>query len=86
MYDKIEKIGKSTIQHGKYNDRIYLMKLDKSDYPQIIEKLDLLAAKFNYPEYWAYNIYSLLMSITYIYTHKKYWVIYIMYCYKSPTS
>jgi putative beta-lysine N-acetyltransferase len=48
MYDKIEKIGKSTIQHGKYNNRIYIMKLDKSDYPQIINKLDLLAAKFHY--------------------------------------
>ena len=27
MQDKIEKIGKTIIQHGKTNNRIYLMKL-----------------------------------------------------------
>lgn len=29
--DVIEKFGASTIQHGKYNDRIYLMKLDPEE-------------------------------------------------------
>ncbi|WP_246615276.1 putative beta-lysine N-acetyltransferase [Clostridium thailandense] len=39
-YDKTEKIGNSIINHGKYNNRIYLMKLDKNDYPQIIAILE----------------------------------------------
>lgn len=48
MYDTIEKMGKSLIQHGPNNNRIYLMKLHKDDYPNIIQKLDLLAAEKNY--------------------------------------
>lgn len=41
MHDTIEKIGqKSLIQHGKHNNRIYLMKLDvqeAEDYRSAIE-------------------------------------------------
>ncbi len=48
MYDRIEKIGGSIIQHGKSNNRIYLMKLDKNDYPNIAETLNLLATQHNY--------------------------------------
>jgi putative beta-lysine N-acetyltransferase len=48
MYDTIEKIGNSLIQHGPNNNRIYLMKLHKDDYPGIIQKLDLIANKNNY--------------------------------------
>jgi beta-lysine N6-acetyltransferase len=48
VYDKIEKIGKSTIQHGKNNNRIYLLKLNIAEYPTIIKEMDLLAAKNNY--------------------------------------
>jgi hypothetical protein len=40
MDDYIEKIGASTLQHGKHNDRIYLMKLAKNDFPDIIATLD----------------------------------------------
>jgi lysine 2,3-aminomutase len=47
-YDKIEKINNSTIQHGKNNNRIYLMKLDKKDYPEIIKKLNSIAKKNEY--------------------------------------
>lgn len=61
MYDRVEKFGNSLIQHGPNNNRIYLMKLDKSDFPSIIKKLDLLAKQYNYtkifskiPE-WAVN-------------------------------
>jgi putative beta-lysine N-acetyltransferase len=44
MQDKIEKIGKGTvIQHGKYNDRIYLMKLDRDDCPHILDEIRLMA-------------------------------------------
>ncbi|HES59198.1 MAG TPA: putative beta-lysine N-acetyltransferase, partial [Caldithrix sp.] len=48
MFDIIEKIGHTTIQHGKNNDRIYLMKLDKKDYPVIIKKLKSIANKNGY--------------------------------------
>jgi len=48
MQDKIEKIGNSLIQHGEFNNRIYLMKLDKKDYPQIIKKLEQLAKSKGY--------------------------------------
>jgi len=48
MYDKVEKIGNSLIQHGKYNDRIYLLKLAKSDFPNIVCKLDEIALNNKY--------------------------------------
>lgn len=48
MHDQIMRIGQSVIQHGKYNDRIYLMKLDREDLPNIISKLLKLSDKYNY--------------------------------------
>lgn len=48
MTDQICTIGKSVIQHGRYNDRIYLMKLHKNDLKQIIPKLLDLAKRNNY--------------------------------------
>ncbi|MDM8540600.1 putative beta-lysine N-acetyltransferase [Desulfococcaceae bacterium HSG9] len=48
MVDKIEKLKRSTIQHGPHNSRIYLMKLHSSDLPDIIPALDDLAAGRNY--------------------------------------
>jgi lysine 2,3-aminomutase len=48
MEDKIEKIGNSTIQHGKSNNRIYLLKLDMSDMPGLVGELDNLARKEGY--------------------------------------
>lgn len=53
MYDIIEKIGNSLLQHGKYNDRIYLMKADSSDFPQILLKLDKLADEQKYSKIFA---------------------------------
>lgn len=53
MYDKIEKIGQSLIQHGKANDRIYLMKLSDSDFPHIIESLDNISKLQNYSKIFA---------------------------------
>jgi putative beta-lysine N-acetyltransferase len=47
-YDKIEKIGNSLIQHGKSNDRIYLMKLGNDSPPEIIDELHQLAREKNY--------------------------------------
>ena len=43
MYDKIEKIGKSLVQHGPNNDRIYLKQLHKDDLTTIAEDLYNLA-------------------------------------------
>lgn len=48
MIDNIITLGKSLVQHGTYNDRIYLMKLSKDDFPKIITKLDNLALQQKY--------------------------------------
>lgn len=49
MHDKVEVIGKgSLVQHGKNNDRIYLMKLAKEDEEVILKELSNLAKKFGY--------------------------------------
>ncbi|WP_172594424.1 putative beta-lysine N-acetyltransferase [Mariniphaga sediminis] len=48
MEDKIEKIGRSTIQHGKSNNRIYLLKLNPADSQMIVPELDNLAKKEGY--------------------------------------
>lgn len=49
MEDKIETIGHGTIiQHGKLNDRIYLIKLDKKDCPGILETIGMMARDNNY--------------------------------------
>jgi len=49
MEDKIEIIGKgSVIQHGKLNDRIYLIKLNKEDCPGILDVLRSLATDHAY--------------------------------------
>lgn len=46
MFDKIDKIGKSIIQHGPNNDRVYLMKLHPKDVDRIINGLyDLVILK-----------------------------------------
>lgn len=46
--DSIEKTGHSTIQHGKFNNRIYLMKYDKQDESDILFRLNDLATKNDY--------------------------------------
>jgi len=43
MNDRIERLGRSLIQHGPHNRRIYLMKLHAADLPQVIPGLDRLA-------------------------------------------
>lgn len=49
MIDVIEKIGKgSVIQHGKLNDRIYLMKLAEADSPYITELLEKCVQQYRY--------------------------------------
>lgn len=51
--DKIVKIKNSKIQHGMSNDRIYLMHLEKSDLPYIIDELDNLSQVQNYSKIFA---------------------------------
>lgn len=49
MHDIIEKYGKgSIIQHGKLNDRVYLIKLNKADFPNIISYIENLARTYSY--------------------------------------
>lgn len=47
------KLGNSLIQHGKYNDRIYLMKLSEDDLPGIVSQLDKLSLKEGYSKIFA---------------------------------
>ena len=48
MYDTIEKLHKSTIQHGLHNNRIYLLKLHDGDAPDIVHVMDELAQEKKY--------------------------------------
>ena len=49
MEDRIETIGNgSIIQHGKLNNRIYLIKLGKKEFPGILDSLRQLAAENTY--------------------------------------
>lgn len=53
MTDIIETLGRSTVQHGKFNDRIYLMKLAREDFPGILLRLDELAGREGYSKVFA---------------------------------
>lgn len=53
MKDVTLHFGKSMIQHGPYNDRIYLMKLSATDFPAIIDDLYCLAAGNGYGKIFA---------------------------------
>ena len=51
--DKIEKLNNSIIQHGKENNRIYLMSLDERDMPRIVDDLNSLAEAKGYTKIFA---------------------------------
>lgn len=51
--DNITSLGSSLIQHGKNNNRIYLMKLAPNDSSRIINELDRLAQDNNYTKIFA---------------------------------
>lgn len=53
MTDTVEKIGHSVVQHGRNNQRVYLMKSYSDDLPGLIVKLDGLAATNNYSKIFA---------------------------------
>lgn len=49
MHDVAETIGNSSlIQHGKHNNRIYLMKLDVQEAELVIQQLSVLARQNGY--------------------------------------
>jgi beta-lysine N6-acetyltransferase len=53
LNDKIEKFGYSLVQHGKYNDRIYLLKLSVSDVPDILSTLEEVRRNNGYSKIFA---------------------------------
>ncbi len=53
MQDKIETIGRSVIQHGKVNNRIYIMKLASGDAGKVTEELEKLAKQEKYTKIFA---------------------------------
>lgn len=58
MYDEIEIIRKSKIQHGVSNNRIYLMKLAPKERKEVIEDLEKLAEEKGYTKIFAKVPYS----------------------------
>ncbi len=46
--DAIERFGDSLIQHGKANDRAYMMKIGKRDHPEIVDQAVSLALANHY--------------------------------------
>lgn len=53
MSDQIEIFGASVVQHGKDNDRAYLMKVDRQDCPAVIDFASALAAEHGYSKIFA---------------------------------
>ena len=51
--DRIERLGNSLIQHGKGNDRVYLMKLKDADAASVIEEIESLAEANEYSKIFA---------------------------------
>lgn len=57
MYDTIETFHNSLIQHGHHSGRIYLMKLNHDDMPDIIPQLEEMTKKNQYTKIFA-KVYS----------------------------
>jgi beta-lysine N6-acetyltransferase len=53
MYDTVETIKHSLIQHGPLNNRIYLMSIDHQDHPIIFTLLEDIANNNNYTKIFA---------------------------------
>ncbi|MFO7765036.1 MAG: putative beta-lysine N-acetyltransferase [Pelovirga sp.] len=51
--DCLERFGKSILQHGPDNDRVYLMKLDQDDLPGVLEFIAELVEKHHYSKVFA---------------------------------
>jgi len=53
MTDRIERLGDSVLQHGKHNDRVYLMKATADDVATLVPHLDDLAREHGYSKLFA---------------------------------
>ncbi|MFN2366654.1 MAG: putative beta-lysine N-acetyltransferase [Desulfurivibrionaceae bacterium] len=53
MADQLTTIGRSTMQQGKDNDRVYLIKLADEDMPELLGQIDELAAENGYGKIFA---------------------------------
>lgn len=53
IHDTVEKIGRSLVQHGRYNDRIYLMKLHGGETDKVFEYIGALLQKHSYSKIFA---------------------------------
>lgn len=53
MTDTITTLGNSLIQHGPNSNRVYLMKLDANDLPELTSKLDMLTQRHGYTKIFA---------------------------------
>ncbi len=51
--DRIEHLGNALIQHGKGNDRVYVMKLEDADAAGVIEEVETLAEANDYSKIFA---------------------------------
>ncbi|WP_319466431.1 putative beta-lysine N-acetyltransferase [uncultured Pseudodesulfovibrio sp.] len=51
--DEITHLGKSLVQHGPSNNRVYLMKLDQDDLPEIVHEMYELARQKGYTKLFA---------------------------------
>lgn len=48
MPDVLQKIGNSLVQHGPRSDRVYGMKLDPEDMPEVLDEMEALARAEGY--------------------------------------
>ena len=53
MSDQIVTFEHSLLQHGKSNDRVYLMKVDERDLPEVIRFAETLATQHRYSKLFA---------------------------------
>ena len=53
MIDRIEQIAKSRLQHGKLNDRVYIMSLAKEDFEDVVKRAEELCRKEKYGKIFA---------------------------------
>ncbi|MBN2110265.1 MAG: putative beta-lysine N-acetyltransferase [Methanosarcinaceae archaeon] len=53
MTDKVEALGNSLIQHGSFNNRVYLMHLSPPDHASILDDLEKIARDNRYSKIFA---------------------------------
>lgn len=53
MADVMETLRRSQVQHGSFNDRVYLMKLDPGDLPGLLDDIEALRARHGYTKVFA---------------------------------